>query len=177
MSISTKTGDKGITSLYGGKNILKSDLQVEAYGTIDELTSFAGLVISKLKNTKEKNFLIKIQKDLYVIMSHLSGKNINLDCLGESIKNLEEKINYFEKKLPKINKFIIPSGTEISSWFHILRTVCRRAERSVVRFFTNSQTIKQSDNQIILRYLNRLSDFFFILARFYNRHHETVIEI
>ncbi|HEX7543096.1 MAG TPA: cob(I)yrinic acid a,c-diamide adenosyltransferase [Patescibacteria group bacterium] len=167
MSIYTRTGDAGTTGLYGGKRILKSDLQVEAYGSIDELTSFIGLVANKLINKKDKLFLISLQKDLYQIMAVLSGAKIDLQFLFEKkVLSFENKIDELEKKLPKLTKFILPGGTEISSWFHILRVICRRAERNVVRF---------NNNIIIVKYLNRLSDFLFVMARTYGKNKEIVL--
>ena len=167
MSIYTRTGDSGTTGLYGGRRLLKSDLQVEAYGSIDELTSFIGLVVNKLINREDKLFLISVQKDLYQIMAVLSGANIDLKFLfGEKVLTFENKIDELEKKLPKLNKFILPGGTEISSWFHVLRVVCRRAERNAVRF---------NNNIIIVKYLNRLSDLLFVMARNYGKNKEIVL--
>lgn len=167
MPIYTKTGDDGTTALYGGKRLLKSDLQVEAYGSIDELTSFIGLVVNKLINRKDKFFLISLQKDLYQIMAVLSGASIDPKFLfGEKVLTFENKIDELEKKLPKLNKFILPGGTEISSWFHILRVICRRAERNVVRF---------DNNIIIVKYLNRLSDLLFVMARTYGKDKEIIL--
>ena len=167
MSIYTKTGDDGTTAIYGGKKLLKSDLQVEAYGSIDELTSFIGLVLNKLINREDKLFLISVQKDLYQIMAVLSGAKINPKFLFEKkIFDFENKIDELEKKLPRLNKFILPGGTEISSWFHILRVICRRAERNVVRF---------NNNVIIVKYLNRLSDLLFVMARNYGKNKEIVL--
>ena len=167
MSIYTKTGDDGTTAIYGGKRLLKSDLQVEAYGSIDELTSFIGLVLNKLINRKDKLFLISLQKDLYQIMAVLSGANIDSKFLfGEKALTFENKIDELEKKLPRLNKFILPGGTETSSWFHILRVICRRAERNVVRF---------NNNIIIIKYLNRLSDLLFVMARTYGKNKEIIL--
>jgi cob(I)alamin adenosyltransferase len=166
MSIYTRTGDFGTTGLYGGKRILKSDLQVEAYGSIDELTSYIGLIVVKLKNKKDADLLIEIQKDLYQIMGFLSGAKIDLSPLEKKITKFEQKIDLIEKKLPKLTKFILPDGTEISSWFHILRVICRRTERNVVGF---------NNNIIIVKYLNRLSDFLFVMARNYGKNKEIVL--
>ena len=167
MSIYTKTGDDGTTAIYGGKRLLKSDLQVEAYGSIDELTSFIGLVLNKLINRKDKLFLISLQKDLYQIMAVLSGANIDSKFLfGEKALTFENKIDELEKKLPRLNKFILPGGTETSSWFHILRVICRRAERNAVRF---------NNNIIIVKYLNRLSDLLFVMARTYGKNKEIIL--
>lgn len=161
MSIYTKTGDKGETSLYHGKRVSKSNLKIEALGGIDELTSFIGLVFLKIKEP-DKKLLQDIQKDLYKIMSYLSEMNIDLSFLKDKVKKFEIKIDQLDKKLPKLTKFIIPGGTEISVWFHILRTICRRCERLVVKLKARSYMLN------IIQYLNRLSDLFFVLARFYS---------
>jgi len=167
MSIYTRTGDKGTTSLYGGKRVLKSDLRVEAYGSVDELSCFIGLLIIMINNPVDRRFLTQIQKNLYLIMSVLSGKNTNIQRLEEGVKKLEQKIDLMQNSLPKLNRFILPQGTETSCLFHIARTVCRRSERSVVRFL-NKKTIKQFNNLTIIKYLNRLSDLLFVMARKYN---------
>lgn len=166
MSVYTKTGDQGTTSLYRGKRVSKSAPQVEAYGTVDELTSFIGLIITIIKNKKDRQLLISIQKDLYKIMSCLSGMKIDLLYLTERVLKFENKIDELDKKLARLNKFILPGGTEISAWFNILRVVCRRAERNVVRF---------DSKIIIVKYLNRLSDLLFVLARTYGKNKEVVL--
>ena len=172
MSIYTKIGDDGTTSLFGGKKVLKSNPQVEAYGSVDELTSFIGLVITKTTSQQTKKILIQIQKDLYQIMSLFSttltttARSYNSRHLETQVKKFEQMIDNFEKKLPKLNKFILPGGTEISSWFQILRVICRRAERNVIRF---------NNNIIIIKYLNRLSDLLFVMARNYGKNKEIVL--
>ncbi len=167
MPIYTKTGDKGTTSLYGGKRVSKSDSQIEAYGSIDELSSFTGLVETKVKNKLDKKFLTDLQKDFYKIMASLSGAKIDLDFLEERIIGFEKTINAIDKKLPRLTRFIIPGGTETASWFHILRVICRRAERKVIK---HSQKKLQ-----IIKYLNRLSDTFFVIARKYGQKNEVVL--
>lgn len=166
MPIYTRTGDKGLTSLYGGKRVSKSDVQIEAYGSIDELSSFIGLVVSKIKNKEDKNFLIELQKDFYKIMAVLSGAKVDLDFLESKISDFENRINLLDKKLPRLKRFILPGGTEVSSWWHILRVICRRAERKVIK---HSQKLK------IIKYLNRLSDLFFTQARIYNQGKEILV--
>ena len=173
MPIYTRTGDDGTTATYGGIRRSKSDLLFYAIGAIDELTSFIGLVIGKLNNEKDKLFLSKVQENLYLIMANLSGGKKNLDNLNEEVKIIEKKIDEMELTLPKINKFILPQGTELSSWFHVIRTICRRAERNIVKLFDNNGAMKQYNN--ITRYLNRLSDLFFVMARFYNKENREVI--
>lgn len=164
MKIYTRTGDKGETSLYGGKRISKSDLLIEAYGTLDELNSFIGLVANKV-NKKERDFLITIQKDLYNIMANLSGAKIKIP-LEKKILEFEKEMDGIDKNLPKLNRFIIPGGIELSSWFHILRTICRRAERALVR---------ASGELTIIKYVNRLSDLFFMMARGHGQNKEVVL--
>jgi cob(I)alamin adenosyltransferase len=106
-------------------------------------------------------------------MAHLSGSKQDLRFLENQVKTFEKEIDGVEKKLPKLTRFILPGGTELSSWFHILRTVCRRSERNVVRFVEQS-TI--SNKQLtIIQYLNRLSDLFFTLARFYNKGKDLIV--
>lgn len=174
MSIYTKTGDSGYTSLFGNKRLAKCDLQIEAYGSVDELSSFIGLVHSIIKNKKHQILLIEIQKNLYKTMSVLALAKIDLSPLEKEVKKIEQIIDRVDSRLPRLNRFILPNGVTIASWFHILRTVCRRTERNVIRFFlSNKKTNRQ--NTIILQYLNRLSDFFFIFARHYNKGKDQII--
>lgn len=161
MSIYTRTGDKGETSLYGGKRVLKSSSPVAAYGSIDELTSFIGLVIAKLKSKEDKVFLTRAQKDLYLVMSKLSGAPVDISPLEKTVFEFERRIDEMEQKLPKLTRFILPQGTGLSSWFHVLRVVCRRAERSVIA--------TRNNQPVIIKYVNRLSDLFFTYARWYNK--------
>ena len=172
MPIYTKTGDRGETSLYGGKRISKSSLRVEACGSVDELTSFIGLVVSRIKEKKIKEFLTIIQKDLYRIMGFLSGAQTDLKSLENEIAEFEKIINKMDKKLPKLNRFILPQGTELASWFHILRTVCRRTERCVVTVFNSQNSTTRNNQLVITKYLNRLSSVFFMFARWYNKGQE-----
>lgn len=173
MPIYTKTGDKGTTSLFGGKRLSKADIQIEAYGTIDELTSFLGMIIVKIKSKKEREFFTTTQNDLYQIMGVLAGANSPIESLSERITLFEQTIDSLEIKLPKLNRFILPGGTELSAWFHIVRTICRRAERNVVAL---QQTKKIDEKKILLsiQYLNRLSDLMFTYARWYNREQEII---
>ena len=169
MPIYTRTGDDGTTSTYGGVRKSKSAPLFYAIGAIDELTSFIGLVVGKLNNKKDKLFLSKIQKNLYLIMASLSGSKKDLNFLKLEVEIIEKKIDKLTLTLPQLNKFILPQGTETSSWFHILRTVCRRAERNVVKLKIVNGKLK------IFEYLNRLSDLFFVMARFYNKDNEEVV--
>ncbi len=160
MSLYTKTGDNGETSLFGGKRVLKSDKIIEAIGSIDELNSFLGLAVVKLKNKKDKDFFISIQKDLYQIMAVLSGGKNEDKFLENKVVDFENKIDEIEKKLPPLNKFIIPGDTEIAAIIHIVRSICRRAERRVV---------KLKKFPLIIKYLNRLSDLLFAFSRLFSK--------
>lgn len=164
MPIYTRTGDAGTTSIFGGRRLSKSDLQIEAYGSIDELTSFIGLVIAKCKNRDEKRLLTTIQKSLYKIMSHLSSGTVDLGHLEEEIMMFEKAIDKITKKLPALHRFVLPQGSELASLYHIARAVCRRAERNVVEFAHQKKTMQPSD-YLTIKYLNRMSDLFFTLAR------------
>jgi cob(I)alamin adenosyltransferase len=166
MGIYTKTGDKGETGLYGGKRVSKADSQIDAYGTVDELTSFVGLVIAKLDFDEHKVLLTTIQRDLYEIMGILANAPTKPTFINRTAE-FEKVIDTIDKKLPKLTRFILPQGGEISSWFHVLRTICRRSERAVI----GCDSITSPD---VVQYLNRLSDLFFILARQYGQKHELV---
>lgn len=168
MAIYTKTGDRGTTSLYGGKRLKKSDKQIAAYGTVDELSSYIGLVVTKLKSKKDKVLLVAIQEDLYQLMSALSGAPVNLVLLFEKVSAIEEVIDNIDSKLPPLTQFIVPGGTEISAMLHVVRTICRRAEREVV-------ALDQPEFAPVVLYLNRLSDLFFVMARSYNQQREIVL--
>jgi cob(I)alamin adenosyltransferase len=170
MKLYTKTGDAGKTALFGGKRILKSDLQLEAYGTIDELSSTLGWVAVSLDDD-DVGFLTHIQKELYAIMAVLAGSDQTvLDHLKESTQTLEQKIDALTRSLPEITDFILPQGSEACTRLHIARTVCRRAERAVVNWHAHSDHATEEKKiiaQYILPYLNRLSDYLFMLARSY----------
>jgi len=172
MAIYTRTGDDGTTAIFGGRRISKANTQIDILGTIDELSSFLGLVSSFIQKEKEKEFLISIQKDLYEIMSFISGGINNLLILKNRIKEFEISIDLEEKKLPKINHFIIPGGSKISSWLHILRTTTRKTERRMVSYY---ETEKKEDILLTIKYLNRLSDLFFVLARKHGQDKEIIL--
>ena len=169
MSIYTKFGDKGKTSLYGGKTVSKASLRVEAYGTIDELNSFLGVVISDLRDKKLRLRLTSIQNDLFEIGSAVSSiaknKDTKLsDFLTSRVQSFEQEIDALSKKLPVLENFILPSGSKSGSKVHFARTLARRAERRVVAL-----SEKESVNKDILIYLNRLSDLLFVYARLVNK--------
>lgn len=165
MKIYTKTGDKGTTALYGGKRLSKGDLKIEAYGTIDELNSFIGLTAAYLEEKEYHDLLIDIQSRLFDIGTHLAAetgkKNLILPEIPEAkITLLENYIDKMNEHLPELKFFILPGGSQAAATAHIARTVCRRAERCVVRLADQDEV-----PPIIIQYLNRLSDFLFVLAR------------
>jgi cob(I)alamin adenosyltransferase len=177
MKIYTKSGDKGETGLIGGKRISKNDRRIIAYGLIDELNSNVGLVISLL-NLKNRNLfsdlidiLIKIQNDLFTIGSDLADPRYPIKnqyktprAEAKMVLYLESAIDEFETELVPISFFILPGGSVESSFLHISRSITRRAETAVVTL-SKSQRI----NFLILIYLNRLSDLFFVAARLVNK--------
>ncbi|MEN9327885.1 MAG: hypothetical protein RI947_693 [Candidatus Parcubacteria bacterium] len=173
VKIYTKTGDKGTTALFGGKRVLKSDDQVDAYGNVDELTSFIGLLIAHLDQSDTTAELTAIQKDLYKQMAFLAGMNTPIPDLEKRVSHLEELIDTVEKTLPKLTRFILPQGGVVSSLFHVVRTVCRRAERSVVRLAQNHTQNEDTLKQCLV-YLNRLSDLMFVMGRKYEETKEIV---
>ncbi|MDO8497166.1 MAG: cob(I)yrinic acid a,c-diamide adenosyltransferase [bacterium] len=174
MPIYTKTGDKGETSLFGGKRVSKTDERMEACGTIDELTSFLGLIASKIDNEKDITFLREIQKDLYDIMAFVGGAEKSLLVPSQQIERFEKSIDEIEKTLPKLTRFILPGGTETSSLFHIARTICRRAERSIIKSFIQNNTTGGEEKKIVLQYINRLSDLLFMYGRKYTKGKEVI---
>ncbi len=175
MPIYTRTGDKGTTSLFNGKRISKSDPRVEAYASADELTTLIGFASVSIKDKKDKNLLLSVQKDIYQIMSYLAGAKIPIVYLSDRVKLFEQIIDKSLSKLPKLNRFLLPGGTETSSRLHLCRISCRTAERRVVFSLKKDSNKKVREiAKYILPYLNRLSDLFFALARKYNRGKEIV---
>jgi cob(I)alamin adenosyltransferase len=168
MKIYTKTGDKGNTSLIGGTKVLKSDLRIEAYGTVDELNSFVGLCRDLVDDENSKKILIEIQDRLFTIGSSLAcdpEKETKMkipDLKEDDVSLLEKEIDRMNETLPEMKSFILPGGHLTVSYLHITRCVCRRAERNCVRL----QQELNEHNSLIIKYLNRLSDYLFVLARY-----------
>lgn len=165
MKIYTKTGDGGETSLLGGKRVPKSHVRIDAYGTVDELNAFLGLLKDQEINSTRHALLKKIQDRLFTVGATLatgsgSVQVIKPDILEEDILMLEREIDVMEETLPALKNFILPGGHASVSVAHLARTVCRRAERCVVLL----QEVDHIDGKI-LQYLNRLSDFLFVLGR------------
>ncbi|MEP7251067.1 MAG: cob(I)yrinic acid a,c-diamide adenosyltransferase [Ginsengibacter sp.] len=167
--IYTKTGDDGSTSLIGGTKLLKSDLRIEAYGTVDELNSFIGLVGDHSSIADTKSALKEIQDRLFTIGSSLAcdpNKNTGMhipDLHESDVTLLESKMDAMNEDLPIMKHFVLPGGDPAVSVTHIARCVCRRAERCCVRL----KTVDESVSPLIIKYLNRLSDYLFVLARFF----------
>ena len=165
LKIYTKTGDKGTTSLIGGTKVLKSDLRIEAYGTVDELNSHIGLCRDLVTDKRSKDSLQEIQDRLFTIGSSLAcdpekEPKLKIPDLKETdIEFLEKEIDAMNEDLPEMKNFILPGGHPVVSHIHIARCVCRRAERCCVR-------LEKEAESIIIKYLNRLSDYLFVLARF-----------
>ncbi|WP_421799535.1 cob(I)yrinic acid a,c-diamide adenosyltransferase [Haliscomenobacter sp.] len=162
--IYTKTGDKGETGLFGGKRLPKYHLRIEAYGTVDELNAHLGLVRDSLVDEATRDVLKEIQDRLFTIGANLASdpdKSMSTpDLLDSDIEALEQQMDQMDAHLPPLKNFILPGGHPSVSFCHIARTVCRRAERQVVALAANEPV-----EEILLRYLNRLSDYLFVLSR------------
>lgn len=174
--IYTKTGDKGTTSLLGGTKVLKSDIRIEAYGTVDELNSHIGLCSDLAVNESCRNILRTVQDRLFTIGASLAcdpGKEPKMkipDLKEADVELLEKEIDHMNEALPEMKNFILPGGHPTISHLHIARCVCRRSERCCVRLQEQSK-----EDEMIIKYLNRLSDYLFVLAR-YSAHILTVPE-
>jgi cob(I)alamin adenosyltransferase len=169
MKIYTKTGDKGQTSLLGGARVPKYHLKIEAYGTLDELNSHIGLVGDLSSLPEITAFLRQIQDRIFVMGSILAletGKtNIKLpELLQDDVEDLERAIDALEQELPPMKHFVLPGGHPLVSHCHIARCVCRRSERLVVGLQEQEPV-----PSLILHYLNRLSDYLFVLARYFTQ--------
>lgn len=172
MKIYTKTGDKGTTSLFGGTRVPKYHDRIEAYGTVDELNSCIGLIRDQEIDENTFNVLLKIQNELFTLGAMLAtppekeklknGKErLNIPKINDNdILFLEKEIDIMNKTLPEMTNFVLPGGHTTVSFCHIARCVCRRAERIVV-----SINDKEEIDSHIIMYLNRLSDYLFVLAR------------
>ena len=165
MKIYTKTGDIGETSLFGGRRVLKSELRIESYGTVDELNSWIGLVRDVTVDASAKELLKTIQDRLFTLGSTLAADSEKQaakvpDLHEEDIEQLERAIDAMDNRLEPLRNFILPGGHVHVSYCHIARTVCRRAERLVVALHQTTEL-----HPLIIKYLNRLSDYLFTLSR------------
>lgn len=177
MKIYTKTGDKGSTRLVDGRECSKANIRVETYGSVDELNSNLGLVLAFCELASIKPLLLQIQNQLFNIGSHLACENEETKKQLPSIKeewieNIEKNIDLMTSELPELRQFILPGGSPLSAFLHQARTVCRRSERMVVRLIEEESLQNKKTTAVeiefSLRYLNRLSDWLFVAARWSN---------
>ena len=172
----TKKGDKGKTELIGKKNVYKDDIRVKAYGELDELNVIVGGCCQKLSEIKSKNIKLKtLNQEMIVVQNEIFNLGNMLATVDEvmmenmpqinqeNLNNLEKKINFYNKKLPNLSSFVLPGGSEINIWFNLARTVSRRCERTIVELHK-----KEPVSDIVLKYINRLSDAFFVWGRWIN---------
>lgn len=173
MSVYTRTGDKGKTSLYQGKRVSKSNLRIEVIGTVDELNSVVGVAIAEIndKGLKIKDELVRVQNDLFSIGANLANPSSKISSLENRVQEFEKIIDDLTEKLPELNNFILPGGSLTGATLHLARTVARRAERRITELSereTHSAGSGQGVQDSIIIYINRLSDFLFMTARFIN---------
>ncbi|MCD6332831.1 MAG: cob(I)yrinic acid a,c-diamide adenosyltransferase [Bacteroidales bacterium] len=165
--IYTRTGDHGMTSLASGHRVKKDHPRVEAYGTLDELNAFTGLLQSEMEDGIEKKRLTAIQQRIFIITSNLaldddsSSRGHRLpSIIQKDIDDLEMAMDAIQNQIPSLKHFILPGGSRTASLAHVARTVCRRSERQMIRLAEQVQI-----EPLMLQYINRLSDYFFMLAR------------
>ncbi len=175
MKLYTKTGDKGQTALYGGTRVSKASARVDSYGTIDELNAFIGVAKSHIENQEALDQLKKIQFDLFTVGSEsatpadklflANGKSrLPLVISETEITELENWIDIMDAQVEPLQYFILPGGGKAATALHVARTVCRRAERSLV-FLNEAEEVRPE----LIKYLNRLSDYLFVLARYISK--------
>ena len=170
MKIYTKTGDKGLTSLVGGQRVSKCCERLESYGTVDELNSHIGVLISLVTDETIRLFLTELQGNLFVVGGYLATDTSTHPVRTGNVvtpamvQKVEHEIDRLQEGLPPLRLFILPGGCQAASYAHVCRTVCRRAERDILRL---AATGAEVDEQV-LAYVNRLSDYFFVLARWLN---------
>ncbi len=172
MKVYTKTGDKGTTALFGGQRVSKDNIRIESYGTVDELNSYIGLIRDQEMNQHFKDILIEVQDRLFTVGAILATpveKEIlkngekrlkNLGIIESDIELLETEIDTMEDSLPQMTHFVLPGGHTTVSYCHVARCVCRRAERLAVHLSSEEEI-----DEMAVKYLNRLSDYLFVLAR------------
>ena len=165
MKVYTKTGDKGETSLFGGKRVPKFDLRINAYGTSDELNSWIGLIRDQKMDASYIDVLVEVQDRIFTLGSQLAAdpgkpklKMPNIEA--KDIQLLEDEMDRMNESLPEMTNFTLPGGHTTVSYCHIARCVCRRCERLVVELASN-----EAIDELIVQYLNRLSDYLFVLSR------------
>ena len=160
------TGDKGTTSLVGGQRVSKASERIESYGTIDELNSFIGLLMTAMEEGPDTEFLSFVQHKLFNIGSYLATDQETTEIQvpsrvsEESVERMEREIDRIDGELPKMKAFILPGGCRSAALAHVCRTVCRRAEREIYRLAATAPV-----EDLVLKFINRLSDYLFVLAR------------
>lgn len=167
MKIYTKTGDKGQTSLVGGQRVSKCCERLESYGTIDELNSHIGVLITYCSDEADAKFLTDVQGKLFVVGGYLATDNTQRDVrqgnivTQEMVESIEKEIDRLQELLPPLRLFILPGGSRGAAYAHVCRTVCRRAERCILRLVESGAEV----DDMVTAYVNRLSDYLFVLAR------------
>lgn len=164
--IYTRKGDSGFTQLLNGKIVPKSHFRIDAYGHVDELVSFMGLLRDVIEDEDEKQFLLGLQEDLFCIEAYLACDQSNCAQIlphlpVQKVSLIEQRIDWMEQQLPPLSNFVIPGGLMANSLAHICRTIARRSERAIAHLHQMEPV-----PDAILQYINRLSDYFFVLARF-----------
>ena len=176
MKIYTKTGDDGTTGLFGGERVSKSAVRIEAYGTVDELNAVLGLAVFHVQDKHLKDLLLELQHDLFILGADLatssSASSDRVQRISpEAVVRIEKMIDELEDNLEPLKNFILPGGGRGASYLHLARNVCRRGERLIVKL-ASEETIGST----VVQYVNRLSDFLFVLAR-YSNHVEGIPDI
>lgn len=167
MKVYTRTGDGGMTSLVGGQRVSKTCARLESYGTVDELNSFIGLLITYCTDEHDRTFLIDVQNTLFVLGGYLATDNSSREVRSfnivtpEMVGNIEKQIDAINTTLPPFRHFILPGGGRAASVCHVCRTVCRRAERRILALTEEGAEVDEN----VIAYVNRLSDYLFVLAR------------
>lgn len=170
MPFFTRTGDNGETNLFSGERISKNSQRMSVEGNLDELNSLVGLSITQIKDENMRNILFQVQNDLFVIGSEIATPEKEKvsykipEITADHVRRIEDYTNEIGNKIEPLQKFILPGGTVNAALFHTVRAVCRRTERSIVALAENEKI-----NEEILKYCNRLSSLFFVLARFENK--------
>jgi cob(I)alamin adenosyltransferase len=171
LKIYTKTGDDGTTGLQGGRRVSKSDLRIQAYGAVDEVNSVLGIILAHKLDSDIKSLLTQIQNELFVAGSDLSSPDLSNQknrITEDMVQNLESNIDKFESELTPLANFILPGGDVVAAFLHLARTTTRRAETITVELSKTEQL-----NRSCQKYLNRLSDLFFVMARLVNKRTKT----
>ena len=165
MKIYTKTGDEGMTSLVGGKRVKKCCNRLDSYGSVDELNSFIGLLVTYITDEADMAFLQKVQGELFMVggslATDLSVSEARCEVTQAMISDIESEIDRLSAALPPLRSFVVPGGSRAAALAHVCRTVCRRAERCVFALIEEGGAVEEN----VAVYLNRLSDYFFVLAR------------